>query len=513
MSGSGPESTPASDAALLDDLRRRRAALGEAFPRIVLFLFDCPDPQTLRKTLERIPEPVDQWLEEVVVVPYGPSQPALPAARELAPGRRLDLRVHRLPRAAGYGGARKAAFEYVLLRGFDLAITMRGDGLHPPERLPVLLHAALEEPGSLVLAARQVRRQQEDVRLSHLLAHGAATGAQNRLLGLRLRDYHSSFRVYSARMLRCIPFQLDADERPFDMQVLIQCRALGAPVREVAMPPTWREYPSSPRGLLNVLRFSAAAVDYRLHQLHVTRRGRYLVDRGEPYTLKASPSGSHMQIVGGIRPGSRVLDLGCSQGLLAGPLRERDVRVTGVDVRPPGRLAAELEAYYQRDLERPLELPTGRVFDYVVCSDVIEHLRNRTELLRSVRRFLKPDGRLLISTPNVALWFYRLSLLVGRFEYGPRGVLDETHVHLYTRATFRRAVENAGFHVLRERVTALPFEVVFESTGRSRLVRGLARAYHGLARLWPSLFAYQVLLEAEITTLDDEATAAPPGAG
>ena len=67
--------------------------------------------------------------------------------------------------------------------------------------------------------------------------------------------------------------------------------------------------------------------------------------------------------------------------------------------------------------------------------------------------------------------------------------------------------------MLRERVTALPFEVVFESTGRSRLVRRLARLYHGLARLWPELFAYQIILEAEITTLDEEATAVVTGTG
>ena len=92
------------------------------------------------------------------------------------------------------------------------------------------------------------------------------------------------------------------------------------------------------------------------------------------------------------------------------------------------------------------------------------------------------------------------------FEYGPRGVLDEAHVHLYTGSTFRREIENAGFHVVRRRVTALPFEVVFESTGRSRFVRRLAFAYHLLARLWPSMFAYQFVLEARITTLDEEST-------
>jgi hypothetical protein len=58
-----------------------------------------------------------------------------------------------------------------------------------------------------------------------------------------------------------------------------------------------------------------------------------------------------------------------------------------------------------------------------------------------------------------------------------------------------------------ERVTALPFEVVFRSTGRSRLIRSVTRFYYQLARLWPELFAYQIILEAEITTLDEEATA------
>jgi methionine biosynthesis protein MetW len=236
------------------------------------------------------------------------------------------------------------------------------------------------------------------------------------------------------------------------------------------------------------------------------RLGQYFVDEGVRYTFKRSKTGSHMQIVDAIAPGSRVLDLGCSQGLLARPLREKNVAVTGVDIAPPEGLAAELEEYFQQDLELPLDLPVGREFDYVVVSDVIEHLRNRTQLLRGARRFLKEGGRLIISTPNIALWFYRLSLLVGRFEYGPRGVLDETHVHLFTRATFLREVEKAGFFVLQERVTALPFEIVFESTGRSRLVRSLGNFYHALARLWPTMFAYQHIIEAEITTLDEEWT-------
>src|SRR5262249_3227708 len=103
------------------------------------------------------------------------------------------------------------------------------------------------------------------------------------------------------------------------------------------------------------------------------------------------------------------------------------------------------------------------------------------------------------------IWFYRLSLLVGRFEYGPRGVLDETHVHLFTQSTFRREVEKGGFRIRRQRVTSLPFEVIFESTGQSRLVAAMSELYHLLARIYPKMFAYQFLLAAEVATILDEA--------
>lgn len=477
------------------DLHERRLQLGDAAPRFGLFLFDCTEADAIRKTVERIPETLDEWLDEVVVMLDRPEPGALPQAEGLLAGRALPLRFHRPPRDSGYGAARKAAFEYALLKGFDHAIVMTA-GAHAPEVLGDLIATVLDDPRPLVLATRKSRS-------------GGARGSnalQNRILGLRLADYGASFRVYPLEAMRRIPYQLDANTSLFDAEVLLQLRALGVPIREEPLLEGRRGDGSGSDDLAHALGAIGAAIGYRLHQAHATRDGRFLVDHDIHYTLKLSETGSHMQIVSAIANDSRVLDLGCSQGLLARPLQEKNVRVTGVDVGPGDRLARELAEYHQRDLEEPLEIPHGREFDYVVCADVIEHLRNRVELLRSARRYLKPNGRLVISTPNIALWFYRLSLLVGRFEYGPRGVLDETHVHLFTGATFRREVEKAGFQVVRQRVTALPFEVVFESTGRSRLVRALASSYHALARLWPSMFAYQYVLEAEITTLDEEST-------
>ena len=49
-------------------------------------------------------------------------------------------------------------------------------------------------------------------------------------------DYLSGFRLYSATLLECVPFQLDAADRSFDVEILIQCRALGVTVHEARVP-------------------------------------------------------------------------------------------------------------------------------------------------------------------------------------------------------------------------------------------------------------------------------------
>jgi 2-polyprenyl-3-methyl-5-hydroxy-6-metoxy-1,4-benzoquinol methylase len=402
-------------------------------------------------------------------------------------GRKVAFEVE--ARASGWGARRKAALEYARDRRFDLCAVVEAAADAPLEHLDALFRAGLDPAVAIVIGTRPAA------------ARSRAAGLHGALLGMRLADYGSDLRVFARPWLRRLPFELDADDRRFDTQMLIQARAAGARVVEVEVGPF--ADPARPGERFSPVKSLLAAVGYRLHQLHVLRRGQYLIDAGLAYTFKHSRHGSHVQIIDAIAPRTSVLDLGCSQGLLAAPLLEKEVSVVGVDAGPPRRASPQLAAYYRRDLEEELDLPQGRVFDYVVVSDVIEHIKNRRQLLRSVRRYLKPEGRLIISTPNIALWFYRLSLLVGRFEYGPRGVLDDTHVHLFTRATFRREVERAGFRVLAERVTALPFELIFESTGQSRLVRMLSAGYHALARLWPAMFAYQFILEAEVTTLHD----------
>lgn len=495
------------DEELLARLKHARAAGDRGFPRLVVVVLGREEPAAvLRATLERIPPALRELVHEVAVLRETPTGANAHEETPLTSLAWPNLRVLHEPRRYTYGERRKVALAYACDAGFDFVALLEGNGCTPPEKLPELVSPALLERRPIVLAIRPLSRAgwattsgfAQLVRLLLSLLHNA-------VLGLRLRDWDSSYRVLSTSLLRKLPFRVNADNRVFDTDLLIQCRVLGVPVHQTPLP-LFDSGDASDSGLGQQLLSLGAAVGYRLHQLHLVRRGQYLVSDSERmgYTLKSSSTGSHMQIIEAIAPGARVLDLGCSQGLLASPLRTKGALVTGVDVLPPDRVGKDLERYYQQDLEEPLELPEGRVFDAVVISDVLEHVREPQRLLLAARRHLKPDGRLLVSTGNIAIWFYRASLLVGRFEYGPKGILDATHVHLYTRASFRREIENAGFRVLRERVTALPFEVVLRSTGQSRTVGAIAHGYHLLARLWPGMFAYQFLIEAEATRFYDE---------
>jgi 2-polyprenyl-3-methyl-5-hydroxy-6-metoxy-1,4-benzoquinol methylase len=185
----------------------------------------------------------------------------------------------------------------------------------------------------------------------------------------------------------------------------------------------------------------------------------------------------------------RVLDVGCSSGYLARPLAERGVAVVGIELDEAAATEARAvcEDVVVGDVES-MSLPFAESsFDAVLCGDLIEHLRDPEATLARLKPLVRAGGRLVLTTPNVANWAMRLSLLGGRWRYTDRGILDRTHVHLFTRRTLVDAVEAAGF-----RVVELDHTAPVPRFGTP----AVERVAHALAGVRPSLLAYQFLLAA-----------------
>ncbi|WP_437960787.1 methyltransferase domain-containing protein [Sorangium sp. So ce119] len=149
-----------------------------------------------------------------------------------------------------------------------------------------------------------------------------------------------------------------------------------------------------------------------------------------------------------------VLDVGCGIGLNGAAVKRTGARVTGIEIAPGSRAraGAVLDEVLAADITSDAavrEALGDRRFDLLLFADVLEHTADPLAVLCRFLPHLEEDGHVIVSLPNVAAWPVRLGLLAGRFEYAPSGILDDSHLRFFTRASAIGLVERAGLEVLR----------------------------------------------------------------
>ncbi|WP_121970015.1 class I SAM-dependent methyltransferase [Leptolyngbya sp. BC1307] len=156
----------------------------------------------------------------------------------------------------------------------------------------------------------------------------------------------------------------------------------------------------------------------------------------------------------------QVIDFGCATGYLAKLLAEQGCKTVGIEINPDAAKAAEqfCERVIVADLDYDkVEVIIGeQKFDVAIFGDVLEHLRDPWQVLKSVKDILNPNGCVIASIPNVAHGSVRLALLEGRFEYSELGLLDNTHLRFFTHDSLRHLFESSGYYIESEDSTRLP---------------------------------------------------------
>ncbi len=196
-------------------------------------------------------------------------------------------------------------------------------------------------------------------------------------------------------------------------------------------------------------------------------------------------------VLANTQPGDRVLEGGVSSGYFAELLVRAGRRVDGIELDP---IAAErarrvCEHVVLGDLQDVSVEQLNGPYDLLLFGDTLEHVPDPVAVLRTLTPELRPNGTLVVSTPNVANWAVRLGLLAGRFNYTDRGILDRTHLRFYTRRTLVEMLQEAGFIVERV-VGSIPVPLLRSEP--------LCRVAHAVGNLRPSLFAYTFVVTARL---------------
>lgn len=149
----------------------------------------------------------------------------------------------------------------------------------------------------------------------------------------------------------------------------------------------------------------------------------------------------------------RVLDVGCASGYLAKEFKKDGNFVAGVDISEKfaERLKAELDQFFVLNVESdgwPAEFLENK-FDLIICAEILEHLFDADDFLRQLKQILKPEGRIIITTPNFLVWNNRLRMLFG--YYGKKEILyDEGHIRLLSYYGLIEKIKQKGFKVTQE---------------------------------------------------------------
>lgn len=394
----------------------------------------------------------------------------------------------------GYGGNQKIGYNYACNNGFDYVILLHGDGQYAPEEIPNFLKLMREE-ADVILGSRMLIKKNTlkgKMPVIRFISNILLTKTQNLLAQMQLSEFHTGYRAYSTKFLKKIPFELNSNGFDFDTDILLQARFLEQSVKEFPISTNYGTEKCNVKLLKYGIDILKTTLRFRLQQLGIGcllkfRGSKNLIYKNK-FGFKFSTHYSLLKTIKALKP-KRILEIGSGAGYLGNVLAGSGIMITGIDLFPPQNNC--YKEVYCRDIEEFNwgEL-NGEQFDLVCLMDTLEHLREPESLLIKLRSHpLLENALFIISVPNIAFVSVRIGLLLGRFSYSDRGILDIEHRRLFTYRSFHAMLKECGFKINKTISVPPPFKLIHKSI----LADIFTVVFTMLNKLLPGLFSFQII--------------------
>ncbi len=236
---------------------------------------------TLAKVLDRIPENVKSVVGEIFVVDNASQDNTSIIAVDYRSTKGLhQLKVLKNKRNYGYGGSQKLAYQYCIEKGYDAVVMLHGDAQYAPEKLEYLLEPILKGEADMVFGSRMAGNPMGGgMPLYKFLGNRFLTTVQNQILGTKLTEFHSGYRVYSTKALKQVPFTNLSDDYHFDTEIIILLVDRKMRIIEKPIPTYYGDEPN----YVNVWKYGLQVLQttfgYALHKRGFYKDRRYSKDQ------------------------------------------------------------------------------------------------------------------------------------------------------------------------------------------------------------------------------------------
>ncbi len=469
-------------------------------PRVLIFIVAYNAEKTIESVLDRIPRSLaDLYDVEVLVIDDSSQDKTFERGEAARQAKSLPFPLHVLfnPVNQGYGGNQKIGFHFAIERGFNFVALVHGDGQYAPECLPDLLQPLVAGDADAVFGSRMLMHgaaRAGGMPIYKFVGNKILTWFQNMVLRANLSEFHSGYRVYSVDALRRIPFHLNTNVFHFDTEIIIQLLFSGQRIKELPIPTYYGDEICHVDGLKYAWDVAVATSKARAQELSIFYDRKFDVDQAQAMRLgddsKLTFNSGQSRVLAAIPEGSRILDLNPEMTYLSEALVGKRCTVDGLGLSQPV-VSDHLSRFVHHDLSSDTPLPPLHGYDYVLLLDVVNKVREPEAFVDRLREAsaLGTNTRFIVTAGNIGFFIPRLMHLLGQFNYSKRGTLDLHSRRLFVFSSLRRLFEQGGFEVLETAGIPAPYPLAI---GDNFVSRVLLKINSFLARLWSSLFGYQI---------------------
>ena len=180
----------------------------------------------------------------------------------------------------------------------------------------------------------------------------------------------------------------------------------------------------------------------------------------------------------------KVLDYGCGDGTIT-QIISKENKVIGIDISPNSIKICRKKGIDCRLIEPDKKLDfQDSYFDCIFLLETIEHIFDTEFLLKELKRILRKDGTLIVSTPNLANFSNRARFLFDLKLHYTEVKIEAGHIRFFTKNSLEKILEENGFKIEKTSSNYVYFPVIgqisflgdlFPSIGTELIVKAVKK--------------------------------------